>query len=214
MRYLVLSLILMACGAPRGGEYRQGIPVARPAPAFNPAWDAPHTTGQPGHVGPSTEAAPSPHKRVLPETPETRREAGLWAGDNTQASASPLAPVFVDGILLPYPPDAATLQDVYLIRMCASMMPHAMRGAGIYPVSTHLSPKERECIVAAYFRDCVNYVYDALKRSMPNTLDSMRKQLEFANGFHGVKCTPESRTPEVDAINVMRRTWDIRKANP
>jgi hypothetical protein len=71
---LVLSL-LTACAA-----NQSALPV--PRPPFSPTLDAPITVGQPGHVGPMVLPPKSPHKRVLPETPETRKGPGIWAGDD------------------------------------------------------------------------------------------------------------------------------------
>lgn len=184
----------------------QGVP--RP-PAFNPVTDSPHTVGQPGYIGPTETAPRSPHKRVLPPT----KEQGLWAGDAPKASIEPLAPAYVDGILLPYPGDAVALADVHVIRMCASMMPHAMRRAGVYPIGTHLTSAQRECIAAAYLLDCATFVRDGLMRSFPEKPTAHDKQVEHARAWHAAKCTAEVRTPEVDAINVMRRTWDFHEAS-
>lgn len=72
----ILLLLLTSCAA-----NQSAFPVA---PPFNPATDAPITIGHPGYVAPEPPPR-SPHKRVLPQTPETRREDGLWA-----TSAPPL----------------------------------------------------------------------------------------------------------------------------
>lgn len=85
MRFLIL-LFLTACATSAPSRYEQG--AFRPAPpVFVPSQDAPHTVGQPGYVTPpASQPERSPHTRVLPETPETRREPGLWAGDEPKAT--------------------------------------------------------------------------------------------------------------------------------
>ncbi len=73
-------LLLVGCSAPNARrEFRQGAGVPVEAPEFDPAFDAPITTGQPGFATSRPER--STHTRVLPETPQSRREAGIWAGD-------------------------------------------------------------------------------------------------------------------------------------
>jgi len=96
MPLLLLILLLSACAA-----NQSAFPVA---PPFSPVLDAPVTVGQPGYVGELERAPRSPHKRVLPQTPETRKEAGIWAAN----APSQTEPVLL-GVRLPVPPDAPQL---------------------------------------------------------------------------------------------------------
>lgn len=73
----LLALLLSACVGPSA----QGVPMPPRPPGFNPAQDAPITIGQPGHRAPRPQVEPGPKpSRVLPQTPDTRREPGIWAG--------------------------------------------------------------------------------------------------------------------------------------
>jgi hypothetical protein len=67
--------------------YGQGIVRPVRPPTFRPVDDAPHKTGQPGHV-PGVRVAPEPQPkptRLLPQTPETARQPGIWASKEPQA---------------------------------------------------------------------------------------------------------------------------------
>jgi hypothetical protein len=93
----LLPLLFLACASSRPAEYERG--TYRPAPpVFNPVQDAPHTTGQPGHLLQSKEYPRSPHKRPLPPS----EEPGLWAGDGPIGSASPTAQPTLLGVPLPF----------------------------------------------------------------------------------------------------------------
>jgi hypothetical protein len=75
----LVAVIFIACAGGTPTQYAQGIPSAPRAPVFNPMTGAPITVGQPGYVGPAENLPRSPYGRTLPETPETRREPGIWA---------------------------------------------------------------------------------------------------------------------------------------
>lgn len=64
-------------------QYERGTYRPPPrAPTFEPNHDAPHTTGQPGHLRPMPQVEPGPRpKRLLPQTPETARQPGIWASE-------------------------------------------------------------------------------------------------------------------------------------
>jgi hypothetical protein len=107
--YLVKNLIclvslLMACATASPTEYKQGVYTPARAPTFNPVEDAPHTVGQPGYVGRPESLPRSPNKRILPQTPETRQEPGLWAGDEPMASLSNQREPKILGLIAPFPP--------------------------------------------------------------------------------------------------------------
>jgi hypothetical protein len=77
IRLLLLSAVvaITACTSPESSEFHKGtLTRPPPAPAARPGVGAP-MYGQPG---PQMHPR-SPHGRVLPETPETRKGPGIWA---------------------------------------------------------------------------------------------------------------------------------------
>jgi hypothetical protein len=121
-------------------------PAARP-PAFNPAQDAPHTVGQPGHLAP--EPLPrSPHKRVLP--PE--RGPGIWAGDEPKGSAETQPPSILDVIL----PVLDEHQSLPAVRRCVEFYKNALfREPNLAQRALRLTPGERLCVFGSLFTECL-----------------------------------------------------------
>lgn len=89
MLRLLPFLLLLACASSPDTYQRGAYRPVSPNPTFNPSQDAPHRTGQPGHVRPRPVVPLSPHTRVLPQTPETRQHPGLWSGDQPRAARAP-----------------------------------------------------------------------------------------------------------------------------
>lgn len=79
--YLLLALFLAACAStPERYDY-DGRPARMPTPTFNPAEDAPHQVGQPGHIDPDRKTLPrSPNRRVLQPTKDGR--GGIYNADS------------------------------------------------------------------------------------------------------------------------------------
>lgn len=106
MKRLAL-LLALACAGPERipSTYAQGAPMPPRPPPFNPAQDAPHTVGQPGHLAPPVRPQPNPVPgRVLPQTPETRREPGIWASDGAPKPKVHFVPYLPQSV--PLVPDA------------------------------------------------------------------------------------------------------------
>lgn len=147
LRIAVPLCLVTACASPHGGEYRQS--AAPMAPAFNPAWDAPHTVGQPGHVAP--EPAPrSPHKRYLPPT----KEPGLWAGDEPKAVRQSVRILDVEIIL--GQPVAESDAAVTPIRLCAAHVQSVIdRDTHLMTMALELSGSGRRCFSAIALYECL-----------------------------------------------------------
>jgi hypothetical protein len=113
----VVAAMALACAAPEPnpshGELHKGAyrPV-RGSPTFNPTTDAPHTfrPGQPSPVQPGPRPA-----RVLPQTPDTRKEPGIWAANPPEDK-----PVVTFNWDVPVPEDDD--EAASRIKACAAVM--------------------------------------------------------------------------------------------
>lgn len=154
-----LLVLLTGCGTARPTQYAQGIPTAPPAPTFNPAWDAPHTVGQPGYVGPVENIPRSPHTRTLPETPTTRKEAGLWSGESEGDTRAALStPKDSDPRVLGVPlPILEGKRGPYMapVRECADELMGHIMGHPKFTDLTSLSPAQLRCFVARVHETCL-----------------------------------------------------------
>src|SRR4051812_21184410 len=100
MPLLLLLLLLVACTASEPGRYRDGarLPPPEPRTTYTPAGAGlPEYFAQPEQRRPP-EPVPT---RALPETPESRKEPGLWGAESPQAAkGTPTAPEIL-GVPLP-----------------------------------------------------------------------------------------------------------------
>lgn len=128
----------------------QGVPVAPPAPAFNPSWDAPITTGQPGYVGPVESLQRSPHERSLPPT----KDPGLWSGDQPRASILPTIDVL--GIGVPVPDAFASKSNPAI--HCAVLVASGIRtGNRLQEAFDALSLTDKSCFVTSAMWTCMEW---------------------------------------------------------
>lgn len=143
MRYLLL-LFLTGCAA-----NQSAVPLP---PPFNPMTDAPITIGHPGtiHPGPRIEPNPKP-TRVLPQTPETRREAGIWAASlNPDWKEQPILDV-----LLP-PPEGETDFDRGIRWSCVVRVARHATAETELRGTVPYSEAERRCMAARMLWTCVD----------------------------------------------------------
>ena len=193
MRLLFLVLLLAGCSS-GPSVYRQGIPIAPGAPAFNPATDSPVTTGQPGYVGPAEQIPRTPHGRVLPQTPTTRREPGLWAGDAPQASMPWVdrEPIIL-GTVLPEPNDDLLVRTQ--IRRCAYLA-DALFDVRMHPHDRIAEGRDmRACLAAHAWRHCAVSDLADLDRARTKGVISLRmieaalrRDLQRAEDFVRQQC--------------------------
>lgn len=151
-----LALILcLGCATSTPTTYEKG--AYRPAPAFDPATRAPHTFPP----GTPSQAQPRPKPtRVLPQTPETRREPTLWAttpprgdyNDLTRQPGEPIPDILFFGVALPVPPDAKDAVDTLPIEWCAKEMTRRAHDAILVARIMMLPPEQRRCHVDLWVR--------------------------------------------------------------
>lgn len=164
---LLLAVFLAACAnpPPRGSTLEQGAPMPVRPPAFNPTTDAPHTVGQPGYV---PQALPrSPHSRVLPETPVTRRAPGIWAGDGPRVVTMTPPAILGVALPLPEPEDGSIIADIEV--ECARTMGDALsRSTSAY---RRLNIVQTQCLAARLFFACADLFMDAENEAKYHGID-------------------------------------------
>lgn len=146
MRWLLLVLFVGCAGPHR--EFRDGAPVrapvAEPRAAYTPAG-----AGLPEYWGQPVESVErSPHARVLPQTPETRREDGLWAAHDERRT-----PILLD-LFPPMSPDARTDWDYEVPEQCARSMMESLRRTETIGRALSLPTNIRLCLAARLYRMC------------------------------------------------------------
>jgi hypothetical protein len=155
MHKLLPFLLCLACApASQPGTYAKGTfrPPVR-APTFSPAEDAPHTF-EPGRPAP-VQPGPIP-VRVLPQTPETRREPGIWAGDDQDPPGwnEPLPPIKVLDVDIPMPPEVKTQWDAVLAVWCSHIADTGMRTNHAMRLELMRRPDDVRCLAAISFHYC------------------------------------------------------------
>lgn len=167
--HAVLLLLLAACSAPQP-TYQKGAYRPVRAPTFHPTEDAPNPYAPPQVRPMPPQPQPKP-KRLLPQTPETRRGPGIWGtepprGDYhelTRHLGDPIPEIALFKVPIPLPPDAKDAVDTLPIEWCAKEMARraddAVLGARIYM----LPPGERRCLVAHLLDACLQRERDGTR---------------------------------------------------
>lgn len=161
---MLLCLLAGACGgAPVQREFHQSA-MPPGAPAFSAMESAPHTLGQPGYVA-REEVPRSPYTRVLPETPETRREAGLWSADVPRAISDEDRAVvnpYLASLRIVLPEDDALMGDFAASspsRFCSAVVVrHVLRNASLLAKTPLAKESERRCLAAKLLAECLRRV--------------------------------------------------------
>ncbi len=141
MRYLLLFL-LSGCAA-----NQSALPLP---PEFSPTEDAPIFIGHPGTTAPEPEK--SPHRRLLPQTPASRREAGIWAGDEPKQAAP--RPALKIGVTA-FPP--AEVLDATVSPACVQRVNVLLDQTGKRELFERLIEPVQRCIAATLHRDCIAF---------------------------------------------------------
>lgn len=219
-----LLLTLGACTTSSSHrELRDGVPVQR-APVFVAPGYTPTGAGLPEYM-PSGEATPrvprGTDKRMLPETPASRREAGMWAGDETRASIEDLTPPKLLDVVLPSAPNA-TAEEQAMTRTCASQMDYALLRSGHEAVARNALLAPRQCIAALLYQYCAQRVVDNYteKQSRGEMFDRefQRRALAMkhaADTFVGGAC-PEGVRKSINTamMNETTETWEMVMKGP
>jgi len=154
---VLLCLLAMSCAVPPA-EYRDGAPLrpsAPPARYAPPGMGLPEYWGSPQPTRPQVEPGPKP-KRVLPETPESRRGPGLWA---TRDPAIPEPGVIVQGVKIPLPDDTP-VADMERARACAqgtnaTLLKPGVEMGEIFRDGKYIAPDMRACHVFLAWHKCM-----------------------------------------------------------
>lgn len=211
MRCLLL-LFLASCttAEPRPDTLEKGAYRPVRPPVFTPAEDAPHTVGAPHTLSPGVYVEPGPRpSRVLPQTPATAREPGLWSGDQPRGAAISGQPRLFD-VLLPFPPEAQTDTARMPTLTCAHNMSVAVLNAGLKESIAKLTPAVRECMAAKLYVVCAEQGDTDHRAKVRETgkLDEgvanrVRRTLETARNFEQLKCRGVRFSNTDDAIQGM-----------
>lgn len=166
MKYLVmLSLLLVSCATPARRELRDG-PMVQPAPTFVTPGYTPAGAGLPEYM-PAAEAPTaerSPHRRVLPETPASRRGPGIWAGDEP---VEDLTPPRILGVPLLTPDDPKVRA---MARRCEQQMDYALVREAHDHEARNLELTVRACLAAKLYQHCAaGYIDEYNERRATDT---------------------------------------------
>lgn len=172
-------MLLGGCAGPHR-EFRDGAPVRAPVVEPRTAY-TPAGAGLPEYWGQPVEAVErSPHARVLPQTPETRREDGIWAGGRRPPEDSVLL-----GFPLPVPDDASDLAKA-VTRQCARDMTDAMTRAGVLLIAQTLDGTHRRCLGARLFEHCMSFarsVVTEIESTSAERFEEARKTAQQMDRF-------------------------------
>lgn len=194
---LLAAVLVHGCGGPSHHDLMRGA-FAVPPPPARPGVGAP-VVGQPG-----ARAAPprSPHHRVLPQTPDTQREPGLWAGDQPRAASAPWngrEPILL-GLRLPDPDHEDPLYPLMLEQRVRC----AHHGDALYDLKMRPedlvaeSGRVRACLAAYSWRHCamsdvvdLERARDGGVRFMPQIEAALRANLADAERLIARTCTKD-----------------------
>lgn len=144
-----LLVVILWCGVAAAQPAR----LPPPSPVFNPAQDAPHTIGQPGHLRPQPKVEPGPRPtRVLPQTPETMRQPGVWGTTAPRGSDAPM--VKVEDVSIPLPPDIDK-PALERAKACGAAVQEAINDNRALINFRRYLPDMRTCFVFLAWRDCM-----------------------------------------------------------
>lgn len=209
MRILLLAILLSGCVSPARREYRDG-PMVRAAPTFTTPGYTPAGAGLPEYGAPA-DAPPlprSPHARVLPETPDTMREPGLWSGDQPHAG-----PVLKAGGIVLQAPQEPTDVDYAIMRRCAIALDAMVEELPtIREVYQRLVLGERMCAVARAYQVCAEKdLLDAARGGHTNAALRLKRIQKAAKDMQKWACEQPRDTDAVaNVVSLFDRLWGSR----
>jgi hypothetical protein len=224
MNLRLLSLLsLAACASQGPTQYAQGVPVAPRAPAFTPTFDAPITVGQPGYVGPVENLPRSPYSRVLPETPETRKEPGIWAADKPRDDGPPgwkTRPPLILDVMLPLESDTDPAHEAAYhrqARACAIVADTTLRSLFEESELFSVTLDERACLAAMLYQHCVlrggRKILESQARGVPVhevVWIANRAMGASSSAFSKATCAKKGQTDWVMRVyGLASKKWDM-----
>jgi hypothetical protein len=220
MRLYPLLFLLAACASSTPTQYAQGVPALPRAPAFNPTLDAPITTGQPGYVGPAENLPHSPHRRVLPETPDTRKEPGLWAAEPPTSATGDVPEIL--GLALPPLDLDDSAESLANQKDCADRWAKVLRQSGLGRQRPKMPPAEQRCAAALMYVLCwkeEGLLADSLRLytgSNVHSLDFQRLQAAreaVATSLFNTHCSQKHLSPDgLGWLNKARDAYQMQLA--
>jgi hypothetical protein len=172
-------------------------PPARPRPGVGaPVHDprAPH---------PSVEPGPRP-TRVLPQTPEARREPGIWASTDPDIRLVPS----VEGVILPspYPP---TDEDAPFVQRCANVLNDVFAHRAVQEAYSNLLIDERLCAIATTYTLCVDAYRDLARHlSRAAEVEQLDRLSVAGSEFRKSLCADARSTGSVNKFTMLfSTTW-------
>lgn len=215
-RVVLLSMWLVLSGCATSGqsrEYHDGMPV-RTVPVFVTPGYTPAGAGLPEYM-PGMDAAPAvprgKDRRVLPETPQSRREPGIWASDD-ERRARPVPSVArwqrtLFGIELPLVEENPPGDSARLTNGCAAYAKYAAKLSGQDERALALPEQARACIAAKLFVACAKSAVDRHEQlrskleSYDPALFKSEKAVEHrATEFEHAMCNGRHWTGEMNDI--------------
>lgn len=144
----ILAVMFSCATPPPPSTYEKGVLrpfAARPQPKVGPTYDP--------HVDPAPPQPQPVPRRHLPQTPETRKEPGIWAGDEPKDKPQ-LLPVV--GIVLPVP-DVEDEDDLGFAPQCAGWLAEGVLDHPAFSKMLNDLPKnERLCVLLDTWGVCLD----------------------------------------------------------
>jgi hypothetical protein len=205
MRFALLLLLVGCAGN------QSAFPMPPAAPTFSPTLDAPITVGQPGYAGSPENMPRSPHKRVLPETPATRKEAGIWASDSGSRHGPPYPQIHLLGIVWETL-DNPTEHEWDTTAMCAVTM--RLVGGDDMSMLATLADWPRACAIAKLYRHCADGTMREAQRKRARgeeydvvAIESFKRVNKAAQLQEARSCKTEPTAETMAAIKAIAARW-------
>lgn len=209
IRLIALALALAACASPPT-TYERGTlrPLpSRPQPKVGPTYDP--------HVAPLPPQPQPPPVRVLPQTPDTRREPGIWAAVEGSGDGKP----YVCGVeipMSPLDPYEDLLTQVAPMVKCSQSLVRRIDILGLKERIEAIPMPARTCLIAALYHFCNQREMgkegkeQIAKGSGAAALSPhLVRNVQLAENFY-IKACASDRSPEGDAIeDLLKRRWDV-----
>ena len=217
---LALLCLLTACGTTSNHvlrrQLRDGVAVESPpvfvTPGYTPA-GAVLPEYHPMEEAPAVER--SPHSRVLPQTPSTRKEPGLWSGDARAAARTDDEPLLI-GERLPYPDGAVDELSRKMARACANLLNQSAHAVKSFDYILRRPNPIRRCIVANLYYHCaegMNAVHLLARRAGehhdPVEAERVRSTMARAKAMMDIECAGiELQGDDARALTETTYEWE------